>query len=80
MKEEIDVIMRECVILHNVIVEDGRDNYKLVFNYDVVEGTVSEPIVNHDHHLCYETYFQRSKEIRNPDAHAALQADLIEEI
>ena len=25
-------------------------------------------------------YFQRPKEIRDPDVHAALQADLIEEI
>jgi len=79
-EEEIGVIMRACVILHNMIVEDERDNYELAFDYDVVEGTAPEPIVNHDHHPCYETYFQRSKEIRDPDVHAALQADLIEEI
>jgi len=79
-EEEIGVIMRACVILHNMIVEDKRDNYELAFNYDVVEGTAPEPIVNHDHHPCYETYFQRSKEIRDPDIYAALQADLIEEI
>ena len=68
------------MILHNMIVEDERDNYELAFDYDVVKGTAPEPIVNHDHHPCYETYFQRSKEIRDPDVHAALQADLIEEI
>jgi len=68
------------VILHNMIVEDERDNYELAFDYDVVEGTTLEPIVNHDHHPCYETCFQRSKEIRDPDVHTALQADLIEEI
>ena len=65
-EEEIGVIMRACVILHNMIVEDERDNYELAFDYDVVEGTVPKPIVNHDHHPHYETYFQRSKEIRDP--------------
>jgi len=63
-----------------MIVEDQWDNYELTFDYDVVEGTAPEPIVNNDHHPCYETYFQRSKEIRDPDVHVALQADLIEEI
>ena len=48
------------MILHNIIVEDERDTYELAFDYDVVEGTVLELIVNHDHHPCYETYFQRS--------------------
>ena len=57
-KKEISVIMRACVILHNMIVEDGRDNGELAFDYDVVEGTVSKSIVDHDHHACYETYFQ----------------------
>ena len=67
-------------MLHKMIVEDERDNYEFAFDYDVVKGTTSEPIVNHDYHPCYEKYFQRSKEIRDPDAHATLQADLTEEI
>jgi len=79
-EEEIGVIMKACMILHNMIVEDEWDNYELAFDYDVVEGTAPEPIVNHDHHPCYKAYFQRSKEIRDPDAHATLQTDLIEEI
>ena len=79
-EEEIGVIMRTCVILHNMIVEDEQDNYEFVFDYDVVEGTAPGPIVNHDHHPCYKTYFQRSKEICDPNTHVALQADLIEKI
>jgi len=67
-EEEISAITRACMILYNMIVEDERDSYELAFDYDVVEGTVQEPIVNHDHHPCYETYFQRSKEICDPDA------------
>ena len=62
------------------IVDDERDNYELAFDYDVVEGTVPEPIVNHDHHPCYETYLQQSCQVRNSNTHLALQVDLIEEI
>ena len=79
-KTEIGIIMRACVILHNMIVEDERDNYELAFDYDVVDGSVLEAIVNQDHHPCYETYIQRSCQIRNSNTHLALQADLIEEI
>ena len=50
-EEEIGVIMRVCVILHNMIVDDKQDNYELAFDYDVVEGTALEPIVNHNHHM-----------------------------
>ena len=68
------------MILQNMIAEDEQDNYKLAFDYDVVEGITPEPIVNHEHYPCCETYFQRFKEIRDPDTHAALQADLIDKI
>ena len=77
---EIGIIMRACVILHNMIVEEERDNYELAFDYDVVDGTMPEPIVNHAHHPCYDTYLQRSCQVRNFDTHVALQADSIEEI
>ena len=77
---EIGIIMIACVILYNMVVEDERYNYELAFDYDVVEGTVPQSTANHDHHPCYETYFRRSCEIRNSATHAALQADLVEEI
>jgi len=71
-QREIGIIMRACVILHNMIVEEKRDNYELAFDYDVVDGTMPEPIVNHAHHPCYDTYFQRSCQVRNSDTYAAL--------
>ena len=37
--EEIGIIIRACIILHNMIVEDEHDNYELAFDYDVVEST-----------------------------------------
>ena len=65
-EKDIGVIMRACVILHNMIVKDEWNNYELSFDYDIVEGTTSEPIVNHEHHLCYKAYFQISKEVCDP--------------
>ena len=79
-QREIGIVMKSCVTLHNLIAEDERDNYELAFDYDVVEVSVPEPIVNHDHHPYYETYFQRSCQVRSSNTHLALQADLIEEI
>ena len=41
-EKEIGIVMQACVIRHNMIVEDERDNYELAFDYDVVEGTAPE--------------------------------------
>ena len=79
-QEEIGIVMRARVILHNMIVEDKSDNYELAFDYDVVEGTGQELTVNHERHPCYKVYFQRTTVIRDPQTHAYLQADLMEEI
>jgi len=57
-QNKIGTIMRACVIFHNMIVEDERDNYEFTFDYDGVDGTVPTPMVNHNYHPCYETYFQ----------------------
>jgi len=79
-QREIGIIMRACVALHNMIVEDEQNNYKLAFDYDIVERIIPDRIVNHDHHPYYETYFQRLCQVRNSNTHLALQADLIEEL
>jgi len=39
------MIMKACVILHNMIVEDERDSYDLAFEYKDVEGSIPQPVV-----------------------------------
>ena len=56
-EKDIGVMIRTCVILHNMIVEDKWANYEHAFDYDIVESTVLELIINNEHHPCYETYF-----------------------
>jgi len=79
-EEEIDVIMRACVILHNMIIEDECDNYKLAFDYDVEQESAPLLTVSHERYPCYKTYFQRTTVICDPQTHARLQADLMEKI
>jgi len=79
-QEEIGIVTRACVILRNMIIEDKHNNYELTFDYDVVKAIALEPIVNHEHHPCYEVYFQRMTVIRDPQTYACIQVDLIEEI
>ena len=42
-KVELGIIMKACVILCSIIVEDERDSYGLVRNYDDVEGNTLQP-------------------------------------
>ena len=79
-EEDMSVIMKACVILHNIIVEDEHDNYELAFDYDVLDGSAPPSTVSHERYPCYETYFQRTAVIRDPQIHAHLQEDLKEKI
>ena len=47
-KGELGMIMKACVILHNMIVD-------LAFDYDDVEDNTLQPNVQQGHHPCYAT-------------------------
>jgi len=79
-KAELGMIMKACIILHNMIVEDERDSYDLAFEYEDVEGSIPQPIVQRHHHPCYAAYLRRVAQIRDPELHARLQYDLKQEI
>ena len=77
MKEKVmSLIIKTCVILHNIIVEDDRDLYDLAFDCEQVDGTISEPTVRRNVHSSYETYLRRTMKVRDPATHARLQTDL----
>ena len=44
-KGELGMIMKACVILHNMIVADERDSYDLAFDYYDVEDNTPQPNV-----------------------------------
>ena len=79
-KGELGMIMKACVILHNMIVEDERDSYDLAFDYDDVDDNTPQPNVQQAHHPCYAAYLRRVAQIHDPALHARLQSDLTEEI
>ena len=79
-KAELGMVMKACIILHNMIVEDERNSYDLSFDYDDVEDNTPQPNVQRNHHPCYAAYLRRVAQVHNPDLHARLQSDLVEEI
>jgi len=75
-RAELGMIIKACIILHNMIVEDKRDSYDLAFEYEDVEGSISEPIVRRDHHPCYAAYLRRIVQIHDHELNVRLQSDL----
>ena len=79
-KVELGMIMKACVILHNMIIKDKRDSCDLVFDDDHVEDSIPNPNVQHDHHSFYTAHLCRLIQIRDPERHARLQLNLMQEI
>ena len=62
-RAELGMIMKACIILHNMIVEDERDSYDLAFEHEDAEGSIPEAVVQRDHHPCYAAYLRRVAQI-----------------
>lgn len=75
-KEDLELIMKTCVLLHNMIVEDERDDEGAVRNYEnytpVVELTRPP--------LGAAEFIQRHQMIRDNVSHYRLRNDLIEHV
>ncbi|XP_028051460.1 uncharacterized protein LOC114256074 [Camellia sinensis] len=73
-------VMKACVVLHNMIVEDERDvNGSEDFNYDAIDGSSQEP-VSHVHTPELMEFIQNHHRIRDKETHSRLQADLVEHL
>ena len=83
-KGDLAKIMRACIILHNMIVEDERDTYATPFGplptYDDATNGLSQPNLGEEPFAPYERYIQNNVQIRDRQKHRQLQADLIEHI
>ena len=83
-KADLGKIMRACIIMHNMIVEDERDTYATQFGplpiYDDATNGLSQPNLGEEPFVPYETYIQNTIQIRDKRTHRQLQNDLVEHI
>ncbi|XP_062112550.1 uncharacterized protein LOC133823721 [Humulus lupulus] len=75
-------IMYACIILHNIIIEDERDAYESLVDFNYDDGPTDTPTVEvlHGPISDFPTMLQRNAEIRDRNIHRNLQADLVEHI
>ena len=83
-KADLGRIMRACIMLHNMIVEDERDTYATQFgplpNYDDATNGLSQPSLGEEPPVQYETYIHNNMQMRDKRTHRQLQNDLVEYI
>ncbi|KAI4992431.1 hypothetical protein ZWY2020_051848 [Hordeum vulgare] len=75
-------IMRACVILHNMIVEDERDQVNVHIDLNEIPGAsfALPPEVNVGGNLCFADVVRRKATIRARPQHTQLKNDLVEHI
>ncbi|XP_028091347.1 uncharacterized protein LOC114291684 [Camellia sinensis] len=69
-------IMKSCIILHNIIVEDGRDEH-LDFSYEI-SSTNAPVLLSCSSNNDFQSFMSRHLGIRDKNAYHALRNDLIE--
>ena len=77
-------IMRACIILDNIIVEDEKDTYggnfaQLPFYNDMDNG-ISQPELGEETFVLYERYIQINIILCDRQKYRQLQIDLVEHI
>ncbi|XP_020257836.1 uncharacterized protein LOC109834266 [Asparagus officinalis] len=72
-------IMQACIIMHNMIVEDERNDDYIDFAYDAAEEapTIS---VSHEHTINLCEFIQNHHHIGGMQTHSQLQLDLVENL
>ena len=80
--ETLQKIMKACIILHNMIVEDERDDNEVVdLDYEQNDRVDNPPLqVLREQSDEFLSYIERHGRIRDREIHFQLQSDLIEHL
>jgi hypothetical protein len=77
---DIKEIMKACIILHNMIIEDERDeDDTLDFDYEQPNDNLPEPM-SHDHPYMLIEFIHNHLRIRDKETHSQLQSDLVDHL
>jgi hypothetical protein len=77
---ELKEIMTACIILHNMIVEDERDEQDMLdFDYEQLDENPPEPL-SRDQTDDFKEFIQNHIHIRDRKTHSQLQLDLVEHL
>ena len=72
--------MKACVILHNMIIEDERDEAEAVeFNYEQIDKISCTPMSREPTNEFME-FIQVHQRIRDKEVHSQLQRNLVEHL
>nr|XP_023911130.1 uncharacterized protein LOC112022734 [Quercus suber] len=80
--ETLQKIMKACIILHNIIVEDERDDNEVVdLDCEQIDGVDNPPLqVLREQSDEFMSYIEKYGRIRDREIHFQLQSDLIEHL
>ena len=76
--DDLANVMRACIILHNMIVEDERD-FPLPMEYHTVSNVSISPLLEPTDDS-FASFANRFRDIRNPVTSHYLRSDLIEHL
>ncbi|XP_058782080.1 uncharacterized protein LOC131656364 [Vicia villosa] len=80
---DLGIIMRSCIILHNMIVEDERDSYSQCwtdFEQSGESGSSAPQPYSTEVLPAFANHVRARSEFRDPNVHQELQADLVKHI
>jgi hypothetical protein len=79
-RETLINIMKACIIMHNMIIENERDTDDAnEFEYEQIDETPQVQI-SRERTIEFVEFIQRHLSIRNSQTHSQLQSDLIEHL
>ena len=77
-KDVLHDIMRACIIMHNMIIEDERDLNEIIT--DTMEAPIPEVEMVVDDNTRFQEFFARHRQIKDKDVHIALRNALIDHL